>query len=365
MDMLLFTPRPFKSQAALGCRRASANFVGNELAGWQWLRWGAVCVGILSCCMLLGCASTTVTRHPGPNDCGVRYYRPKPYLLLTAADGNAVDQVEIKLEYLPDFSEEYAIHIRSGLGANKTKITLDQGWNLTKIDYDVDSKVPENIEAVADLIDKVGGVLPTAEKQSRVTVKASNVPLGYYEAVIGCGPSGGKQLFGWRYVGFLPYAQCPTEMGGFACSDCQSETIYALVFDNGVMTFKSLDAAATTRSEVTAATNQTGSSATSFGGEKFQLELIKALRSQLRAELTPDDVRLRWDGAQCVVSIRVTPDLWTRLTSDSGIQNSASAATNPVGAWKAEVVSVCQNTAKKFWAEASPPAAWAVEFNVE
>lgn len=77
----------------------------------------------------LGCTPRTfVRKNPGPKDCGVRYYRPKPYLMVKpAVDRNGAPIpgfVSIETTVLPDFSEEYSIHIRSGLGNNKTSITL-------------------------------------------------------------------------------------------------------------------------------------------------------------------------------------------------------------------------------------------------
>lgn len=324
----------------------------------------------LSCLILfaVGCASTTVTRHPGPNDCGVRFYRPKPYLLVTPAGGNSPQAVQIKLEYLPDFSEEYSIHIRSGLGANKTKVTLDQGWNLTKLDYDVDSKVPENISAVADLIDKVGGILPTAKTDREgTTVKANNVPLGYYEAVLGCGPSGGKQLFGWRYVGFLPYAQCPTDMSGYACGDCQSETLFALVFENGTMTFKSLTETATAE---LAAGPADALDASEDDLEPFRLQLTKALKKQLKTELVPDDVSLAWEGQQMNVTIQVSEAQWAilleRNQASDGAEEELKDLENTTdqlrGKLRNETLQTVSATVEKYWAGQNRPTRWEVQF---
>ncbi len=318
--------------------------------------------------LAIGCASTTVTRHPAPNDCGVRFYRPKPYLLVTPDGGNSPQAVQIKLEYLPDFSEEYSINIRSGLGANKTKVTLDQGWNLTKIDYDVDSKVPENIEAVAELIDKVGGILPTAKADNeRTTVKANNVPLGYYEAVLGSGPCGGKQLFGWRYIGFLPYAQCPTDMSGYACGDCQSESLFALVFENGTMTFKSLADAST--AELTAAP-ATAAEPTAVDLDSFQLQLTKALKLQLKTELAPDDVSLDWSSDQLTVTIHLTETQWALLQEryqvDSGpvegSPNGQSQNDQNSRTLRNESLQTISATVEKYWSNSQRPARWDVQF---
>lgn len=205
-----------------------------------------VCLALLICCV--GCLpSTRVTKNPCDNNKGIRYYRPKPWLLIkphTDKDNeNPSDKfVDIELQMLPDFSEEYSINIRSGLGSNNTSVTLADGWNLTAINVNVDSNFDENFEAVADGISKF---VPTAKgDQPRLpgsTVSATNVPLGYYEAVISAGADGKKRMYGWRYVGFSPYAYCPQETCGVDCQpDCQHRELFGLVFENGVMTFKEL-----------------------------------------------------------------------------------------------------------------------------
>jgi len=188
----------------------------------------------------IACASTTVKKDPGQHDRGIRYYRPKPYLLLTPTSGAGDDQVSISLQYLPDYSEEYSIHIRAGIGKNKTNVKLENGWNLTGLDADIDSQTDENLTAMAKMVEAVGGIIPSSGKAvpQATQVKATNVPLGYYESVISTGPDGRKRMYGWKYLGFLPYTQCPVGMNGGVCADCQSEPLYGLVFMNGVMTFK-------------------------------------------------------------------------------------------------------------------------------
>ncbi|MFV2066230.1 MAG: hypothetical protein ACC645_04570 [Pirellulales bacterium] len=197
-------------------------------------------IAYLACGLLLlvGCTTTTVTKNPDDCDRGIRYYRPKPYLLIQPA--TASDEfVSLSLEYLPDFSEEYSIRVRAGLGVNQTKIVLKDGWNLTQIDQKLDSQTDENIRAVADLIGSLP--IPTAGRQpamSKMVVRATNVPLGFYESIISRGPDGKKGLFGWRYVGFHPFNACPIESAGSDFVGCSGQEIYGLVFERGVMKFK-------------------------------------------------------------------------------------------------------------------------------
>ena len=209
---------------------------------------------LLALAASIGCTPRTIVRqNPGPNDTGIRYYRPKPYLVVQPhpaieTSGTRLDKyVDVSLAYLPDFSEEYSIHVRSGLGTNKTSVKLADGWNLTEINQDLDSQFDENVKAVADLLEAAapGGIIPTdvnKHKSPTMTVAATNVPIGYYESVIARGPDCKKRLYGWRYVGFYPYQACPLSAGGMECVDCQSAAIYGLVFRKGVMTFEPIHA---------------------------------------------------------------------------------------------------------------------------
>ncbi|MFO0914890.1 MAG: hypothetical protein U0795_18165 [Pirellulales bacterium] len=211
---------------------------------------------------VVGCTPRVMVRpNPGPETPGIRYYRPKPYLLITPLvverskkDSAAItpfladEFVTIELQYLPDFAEEYAIDIRAGLGTNKTEVTLKDGWNLTGLTTDLDAQADENIEAMAGLIRSIGSLpqLSAIERPAgnddkvSAIVRATNVPLGFYEAVIGRDACGRKQLYGWRYVGFQPFNGCPTTVSGQESTQCNDFDTYGLVFDNGVMTFKQL-----------------------------------------------------------------------------------------------------------------------------
>lgn len=214
-------------------------------------RWpGLLC--LLACLPLggvPGCAPRVIVRqNPSANDTGIRYYRPKPYLLIAALDKDTAaspDYVSITLDYLPDFSEEYSIDVRPGLGIADVGVTLEDGWNLVAINQKLDSQTDEKIEASAELLKAAAGlatphvgVAPSA--RTGIEVQAHNVPLGYYEAVLGRNRQGKKQLYGFRYVGFMPFQACPLEMCGSAAVPCDEGMLYGLTFDSGVMTFKPL-----------------------------------------------------------------------------------------------------------------------------
>jgi hypothetical protein len=156
--------------------------------------------------------------------------------------------VRIELQYLPDFSEEYSLHVSPGLGMADVAIKLDQGWNLTAIDQDLDSNVDDNIRAIGEAAADLGSAFAATKTASgngggqEMVVRATNVPLGYYESVIGCGPNGRKQMYGWRYVGFAPFNACPTSISGgtHVCCDAPDGAVFGLAFENGVMVFREL-----------------------------------------------------------------------------------------------------------------------------
>src|ERR1700730_2478304 len=81
-------------------------------------------------CVVAGCSTVKVLKDPGPNSTGIRFYRPKPYLFVTPADPTG-RMVKLKLEYLPDYNEEYQIKV-----SGKTKVALKDGWNLVGVNSD-------------------------------------------------------------------------------------------------------------------------------------------------------------------------------------------------------------------------------------
>jgi hypothetical protein len=197
---------------------------------------------------LAGCTPRTIVKkNPGPTDTGVRYYRPKPYLMVKPAVNRNGEPIpgyfSLEPTMLPDFAEEYSIHVRSGLGTNKTSVTLQDGWNLTQLNVDVDAQADETLRAAAEVIKGIPTSDPGAGfgPQQRIEVRGTNVPLGLYESIIvddGCQ----KRLQGFRYIGFLPFSG-----SGVAAASCldpgaEDSSIYGLVFDKqaNVMVFKLL-----------------------------------------------------------------------------------------------------------------------------
>ncbi len=186
--------------------------------------------------LLAGCSSVTVIKNPAAQDTGIRYWRPKPYLLVTPADATG-RMVKLKMEYLPDYSEEFSIHPQ---GKKPPQVQLKDGWNLVAVGGP--APPPEKPEEAA---------LPAASpagdpmKLPEYVVAATNIPIGYYESVFdGVGTK--KHLKGWRYVGMTPMGGgLPNGGTTPGCPPTPATALpgplYGMVFFNGVMTFRQLD----------------------------------------------------------------------------------------------------------------------------
>ncbi len=214
-------------------------------------------LALAACAAALGCTITTYKQNPGEHDRGFRYYRPKPYLFIQPAGGdtntNAPEFVSIEMRMMPDFSDMVSVHTRAGLGVNTTKLEITDGWNLTKVTQELDSKTDENIKAIGGLVKSAVALVPSGgaavtDKRFNATQRnvlpARNVPLGFYEAVINRDDCGVKRLAGFRYIGFMPYAPCPVVPHGGEAQCCQQGEIYGLVNEGGLTVFKRLDAIA-------------------------------------------------------------------------------------------------------------------------
>lgn len=253
-----------------------------------------------ACILPFGCARMVVNKDPGPHDKGIRFYRPKPYLFIgpagaaaSASDGSKANEapaapeamsvrrapgdaddpckaledkidaiagkldkalnqkpatltlqpVLIRIEYLPDYSEEYSIRVTPGLGQANLEVKLENGWNLNAVTATTDQEYDKIIGAVASLASAAGtfGVKTMAAQEIRGAAE-SNVPLGYYEAVIARNEIGRREMMGWRYVGFMPFNACPVKAQ--VCRNtvsCYDDDLYALVFVDGTLKMQRMD----------------------------------------------------------------------------------------------------------------------------
>jgi len=113
-------------------------------------RWLALSCALVLVAVLGACAGVTITpvtkedrRTPG-----VRYYESEPYLL--------VAKETIQLVWLPNYNMGYAVKTQSGLGKAEGSVKLADGWRMTEFGAIVDTKIPETISAVADLLKAAG-----------------------------------------------------------------------------------------------------------------------------------------------------------------------------------------------------------------
>ncbi|HEY1599921.1 MAG TPA: hypothetical protein VGG64_09985 [Pirellulales bacterium] len=191
-----------------------------------------------------GCARMIVRKDPAPNDTGIRFYRPKPYLFIGPAEkADKPDQVTMKIEYLPDYSEEYSIRTKPGLGTTKMEVHLDQGWNLVSVNSETDQKYAEIIGSLAQLAGAAAkGAAGAPVAQTYGGTVETNVPLGYYEAVLAVNECGKRELMGWRYIGFMPLPDCPIKAS--VCRDhvmCGQEPLFSLVYEGNKLKMKRMD----------------------------------------------------------------------------------------------------------------------------
>ena len=116
------------------------------------MRYVGVTISLLAIGSLGACASVDVKRVTSHDQPGIRYWRPAPYLALQEVNDGKTTTCQVKQIMLPDKSEEYAITLNAGVGTVKANPQLQDGWNLTGMDTNVDSKTSENITAVSGLI---------------------------------------------------------------------------------------------------------------------------------------------------------------------------------------------------------------------
>ena len=172
---------------------------------------------------------------------------PKPNIdAITAAPGSETtgtasnsrpSKISIDMVYMPDFAEEYAVQLKPGLGIGELNMTLEDGWNLTNVGIKTDQQTDEILSSVAEVVDAASGFGSKAGDTPSSALYATNVPFGFYEAVIATDPCGKKQLYGWRYVGFMPFQSCPVQPSGQSPVNCHCGEIFGLVFVDGILQF--------------------------------------------------------------------------------------------------------------------------------
>jgi len=109
-----------------------------------------------------GCARVVVTRLESDDQEGIRFYRPHPYLLVTADEEGK--KLQTSIIYLPDKKEEYVLSVKGGWGVVETDFTITDGWNLTGFKEKRDPKLAETLTGTLSAAATVAGVVPTVLK---------------------------------------------------------------------------------------------------------------------------------------------------------------------------------------------------------
>ena len=112
----------------------------------MWARCASIVAAIaLGALSAPGCARIVVKRLERDDQEGIRFDRPRPYLVRML---NPKGECQDLLVWLPDKSEEYVLDVEAGLGSVSASGTLADGWNLTSFGDARDSKIPETVSAL-------------------------------------------------------------------------------------------------------------------------------------------------------------------------------------------------------------------------
>ncbi len=120
------------------------------------------------CFIVAGCSGGTfvVKKNPGDDVEGFRYHLPKPYLLVSDrievdAKGKKTHVRDARIIYLPDIDNEYSIDVEGGVGGTFSgSLNLEDGWNLTQVNQEYDTKTAETIGALASLVGEIKPFMP-------------------------------------------------------------------------------------------------------------------------------------------------------------------------------------------------------------
>ena len=103
--------------------------------------------------LLSGCATVKFYSDESlKNETGLRFYSPKPYLLVEY-DGTKTVNLKTSIVYLPDLSDPQYIRIKPGIGSAALKLELNNGI-LSSYGLTTDTKIPETLGKVTDLLTK-------------------------------------------------------------------------------------------------------------------------------------------------------------------------------------------------------------------
>jgi len=103
---------------------------------------------ILAALAISGCAATTAVpiTADNPNPKGFRVYGAKPIAVVTGSS--------VKIDYIPNYSEAYAVRMESFFAKNETTLTINANGTLATVESNLDSA-----EALGKLLDFAETVL--------------------------------------------------------------------------------------------------------------------------------------------------------------------------------------------------------------
>jgi hypothetical protein len=111
-----------------------------------------------------GCGGVKIRQvtPQNPYEEGLRFYRPHPYLWVTKDKSGGLQGSII---WLPDKSQEYVATAKSGLGSAESRLTLEDGWNLTGFSESRESPTAAMITALTGSLQDITKVLPAANRE--------------------------------------------------------------------------------------------------------------------------------------------------------------------------------------------------------
>jgi hypothetical protein len=129
-----------------------------------------VLIGLAAAVLASVACQRLYVRRAGESTPGFRYYLPQPYLLVTPDT--------VRVVWLPNPKEQYAVDARTGLGTQGLALTLEDGWRLTSVTSNVDTKVPDVIGPATGLLAAAGALIPKgADVRS---LESPDLPAGQF-----------------------------------------------------------------------------------------------------------------------------------------------------------------------------------------
>ena len=118
------------------------------------------------------------------NETGLRVYSPKPYLLVEYL-GTKTVSLKTSIIFLPDLSDPQYIRIKPGFGSSALKLELEDGI-LTAYGFTTDTKVPETLGKITDLLTKSVSTVSDAVR-AKTDTEPGQPAFELYEIVIAGG----------------------------------------------------------------------------------------------------------------------------------------------------------------------------------